>query len=229
MADIADIFAVEDGRELDMLRRIAKKFTRRLEAYVGVLRRDFAVRDLPTAVVWTSRRTAAEYLSSIPVPAYTNDCRIVFCPILAEWRELYLAQLVGLTGPEAEEVRGYYLNTLSENNLLQILGHELVHHSEYFSDADYDRAPWFEEGMAEYISRRLLLTAAEFDAEERVNRLLVKMPVPERAGQNRAAGIFAPYRKSFLRVSDLIARRGGDVRTVLSSGAPDGYEGEGSV
>ena len=146
------IFAVETAEELAAYQAFVRRTEKKLRAYIAVLTERYAAEDLPRAIVWTGRRTATELLSDLPVPAYTNERRIVFCPELSVWRELYLAQLDGLSGEAADRVRAFYETRLTEDHMLQILGHELAHHSGYFSDEDYESAPWSEEGMAEHIS-----------------------------------------------------------------------------
>lgn len=231
MDEIACLYAVETQTEFETLQQYALSVDERLKEYICVLKRDFAVRELPRAIVWTTGKIATGLISAIPVPAYTNDYRIIFAPDMGEWRKIYLSQLDGLTGPEAEEIRSYYENKLSGNNILQILGHELAHHSEYFTDSAYETDPWFEEGMAEYISRRLLLTEAEFDAETRINRTLVNLLSKKFGGSSEDltgareenpdyAALFLDYWRGFLKVKDLVDAAGGDVLTVLQKGVP---------
>ena len=151
----------------------------------------------------------------------------MFDPDLEDWRDIYLAQLDGLPdSPALRRVRAHYEHGLSQNHVLHILGHELAHHSTLFFEEDYDTAPWFEEGMAEYIGRRYFLTAAEFDAQAEADRLLVELLTPrygqyplERFGaetyQRDFGGIFFDYRRAFLAIRRLVDERGGDVHAVF--------------
>ena len=177
--------------------------------------------ELPRSIVWTTRPIAAGLVSDIPLPAYTNDFRVMFDPELEDWRDIYLAQLDGL--PDCEEVRrvrAHYERGLSQNHVLHILGHELAHHSALFFEEDYDNAPWFEEGMAEYIGRRYFLTAAEFDAQAEADRLLAALLEPRYGKYPLArfgaetyrrdfAGIFFDYHRAFLVIRRLVDERGG--------------------
>ena len=93
-------------------------------------------------------------------------------PDVQVWKQLYLRQpeCCGETG-DAVRLRQYY-NGLSQRNILQLLGHEMAHHSELFIDEAYEAAIWFEEGMAEYISRKYFLTPQEMRFKNRQTSLL---------------------------------------------------------
>lgn len=116
---------------------------------------------------------------------------------------------------------------MTENHILQILGHELAHHIDLFEDGDDESGIWFEEGIAEYISRRYFLTPEEFRREAEMNRRLVALLEPRRGkhpledfGQETYAGdyagIFYEYWRAFGRVSELIFDAGGDVHAVFT-------------
>ena len=218
------IFAVRSEARLKRYQEFAGRIQPRLDAYIAYLKREFGVSQLPRAILWTDRRTATELLSDIPVPAYTNDYRVMFTPDMESWQDIYLRQLDGLPdSPEVGEIRDYYTNRLTEDNVLQILGHELAHHIELFEEGEYERGIWFEEGMAEYISRRYFLTGEEFRREAEINRLLVKLQKSrygnhslEEFGRETYAGdyasVFFEYWRSFLAVSKLVEACGGDIR-----------------
>lgn len=224
------LYAVETEEELRSYHSFARRARPRLEAYVRFLREEYAAEEPPRAVVLTGREAATELLSSIPIPAYTNERRVVFCPEAAVWREIYLRQLEGLTGAAAEEVRACYETAVGEDRLLSILGHELAHHSDWFLDDFEDEREagvWFEEGMAEYIGRRYFLTAEEFDREARADRLLTELLESRYGGrpledfgaetyEGDYAGIFFEYWRSFLAVEALVRRFGG-VKEVFRS------------
>ena len=219
------VFAVKDQETLTRYQAFLEDVRPRLEDYIRFLQAEYQAEELPRAIVWSDPDVAMRLVGDIPVPAYTNDFRIMFTPDLNAWRALYLRQLDGL--PESgtvKQVRDYYANRLSRNNVLQILGHELAHHIALFPD-DFDEYPtpstWFEEGMAEYISRRWFLTAGEFDAEAQVNQLLVEL-LDERYGAHpladygahlekdgSGAGLFFDYWRAFLAVSRAVERCGG--------------------
>ncbi len=225
------LYAVEGEAQLRAYQVSVSLLQPRLEEYLHFLRTRYEVRDLPRAIVWTSAETATSLLSGIPVPAYTNDYRVVLAAELPAWRDIYLRQLEGLPdAPEAREVRAYYETALNENHLLAILGHELAHHSELFLDgfdSGREAGVWFEEGMVEYIARRYFLTPREFAEASHVNRLLVSLHSPRLGSRSLEefgastydgsyAAIFFEYWRSFLAVESLTARFGG-VEAVFAS------------
>ncbi len=224
------LYAVETAAQLSAYEAAANRLRPRLEAYLHFLGEEYAVESPPRAIVWTDREIATEVLSSIPVPAYTNDYRVMFCPEPAVWREIYLRQLDGLEGNAAEEIRAYYETAVGENHILSILGHELAHQSEWFSDDFEDEREsgiWFEEGMVEYIGRRYFLTEEEFDREARINRLLVTLLESRYGGHSLEdfgaktyagdyASIFFEYWRSFLAVERLTLLFG-SVKAVFQS------------
>lgn len=218
------VFAVKDSEELARYQAFLRDVQPRLEDYIRFLRTEYQAEDLPRCIVWSDPDVAVRLVSDMPVPAYTNDFRVMFTPDLETWRAVYLRQLDGL--PESEPVRrlrDYYANGLSINYVLQILGHELAHHSALFPD-DFETYPspstWFEEGMVEYISRKWFLTEAEYGAEVRANRLLVEL-LADRYGAHPLedfgthlksgdyAGLFFDYWRAFLAVSKAVETCGG--------------------
>lgn len=221
------VYAVQTAEELTDRQRFVQENWGRIEEYIRFLEQHYAVEDLPRAFVWTTRAIATRFISDSPLPAYTNDVRVVFDPDLEDWRDIYLAQLDGLPDrEEVRQVRAHDQHGLSRNHVLQIIGHELAHHSELFLDEVYDTEPWFEEGMAEYISSRYFLTAAEFEAQVRADRLLVDLLEPrygryplEQFGaetyQRDFAGIFFDYRRAFLAICRLADRWNGDIQSVF--------------
>ena len=219
------IYAVETREQLAQYQCFAESIRPALDEYIAYLQREFQVKNLPKTILWTSRRIATELLNDIPVPAYTNSHRIVMACDLEAWQELYLSQLDGFSEAESAPIRHYYRHDFSRNNILQILGHELAHHSEYFLDDAYDsgKGIWFEEGMAEYISRRYFLTEDEFTTEAQINRQLLALsaPLPSLvdtfSDQHNYTAIFRAYWQSFLAVSQVVESFGGDLRQVFAS------------
>ena len=215
------IYAVQTAEELTARQRFVRENQGRINEYIRFLAREYAVGELPRSVVWTTRPIASGLVSDIPLPAYTNDFRVMFDPELEDWREIYLAQLDNLPDSEAaRQVRAHYEQGLSQNHVLQILGHELAHHSDLFFDDAYETDTWFEEGMVEYISHRYFLTDAEFDAQAQIDRLLVELLTPRYGGyplaqfgaqtyQRDYAGIFFDYCRAFLAVRSLVEQFGG--------------------
>ena len=225
------LYAVEDSRQLRTYQSAAQRLQPRLEAYIRFLEAEYAVETLPRAVVLAGLEAATKLLSGIPVPAYTNEYRVMFCPDPDVWRDIWLRQLDGLEGEAAEEIRAYYETSVNDGRLLSILGHELAHHIEMFPDFDDDDAReagiWFEEGMVEYIGRRYFLTSEAFEEEARINRLLVNLLEPRYGGrpledfgasayEGDYAGIFFEDWRSFLAVNELVSRFG-SVKAVFRS------------
>lgn len=226
------VYAVETAAQLRTYQAAARRLAPRLEEYARFLEREYGVADLPRAVLWTGRELACGLLGGVPVPAYTNEYRVVFCPDAAVWRDVWLSQLDGLPdGPAVREVRAYYETAVNDNRLLAILGHELAHHIPLFPDFDDEDAResgvWFEEGMAEYLGRRYFLTGEEFDREAHIDRLLAELLEGRYGGRpledfgaaaygGSFAAIFYEYWRSFLAAEGLV-RRLGSVRAVFRS------------
>lgn len=218
-----DIFAVENAIQLEKYQEFSQKYRYAIQEYCKFLEEQFAVLDFPNAIVWTSGEIATRDISSIPIPAYTNDYRTVFCPEPEVWKDIYLRQLDEINDPQ---IREYYETKLTENHILQILGHEFVHHSAFFPDADRECDIWFEEGMCEYISRKYFLTEDQFQEEARINARLVQL-FQKKYGQHPLedfgsgtytgdyASIFCAYWRSFLAVSRIIDQHHGDIVQVL--------------
>ncbi len=226
------LFTVESEAQLCAYQAAAARLRPRLEAYVRFLQAEYAVQALPRAIVWTGREAATALISDIPVPAYTNEYRVMFCPDPAVWRDIWLSQLEGLEESAAvREIRAYYGTAVDDDRLLSILGHELAHHIAVFPDFDDDDAReagvWFEEGMVEYIGRRYFLSEAAFAAEARINCLLVELLESRYGGhpledfgaktyEGDYASIFFEYWRSFLAVDGLVRRFGGVHEVLLS-------------
>ena len=223
-----NIYAVRSGEDLPVLQRFVLESRAELDSYLSFLKEDYQTVDLPRCIVWTDYETATNCISDLPLPAYTNDYRIVMTPDLDVWRRIYLRQLDACEENDSTGyVRQFYQN-LSRNSVLQILGHELAHHSDLFLDEAYEEAMWFEEGMVEYISRKYFLTEEEFAAEKEVNRILVEM-YEDRNGisdlndfsaftyQKDIAHIFCAYWRSYLAVQKIIDSRKGDAASVFAS------------
>ena len=218
------VFAVKNQEELARYQAFLREIRPHLEDYIRFLQAEYQAEDLPRCIVWSDPDIASRLVSDIPVPAYTNDFRVMFTPDLEAWKALYLRQLENL--PEsaaASQVRDYYVNQLSRNNVLQILGHELAHHSALFpddSDSYSGPAAWFEEGMVEYISRKWFLTEEESGAEVQANQQLVELLTDRYGGhplenfgahlkEGDFAGLFFDYWRAFLAVSQTVERCGG--------------------
>ena len=227
------VFAVQNGCELEKFSRFANKYKDTIQEYIVFLARGYQVKDLPRCMVFASAKTATELIGDIPVPAYTNDSRIVFTPELDIWKRLYLRQLDGHEmDAQAKDIRTYYETAMNDHHLLQIIGHELAHHSDLFSDEVYENGgAWFEEGAVEYISCKYFLTSHEFDEEVRIRKRLAELyerTHPKRQlslfGNTRdVETIFYDYHRAFLRITDAVDRCGGNAAAALLryANAPD--------
>lgn len=218
------VYAVTTAEEFTAYQSYADNIHSKLRSYLFFLEKEYHVHQLPKCIVFAGAETASHRISTIPLPGYTNEHRTVFCPDASVWKTIYLKQLEGAEPPE---IRRYY-ETLGENNILQILGHEFVHHSDLFIDEAYERARWFEEGMCEYISRKYFLTDTEFAAEARINAALVtryeehfgKQALEEFSADTYSGSyedIFFFYWKSFLAVNRIISEHNGDILAVFRS------------
>ncbi len=218
------VYAVNSQDQLKLYHRFYERHSCRMGEFVQFLQTKLAVSSLPRCIVWTDYDTATHSIGDIPIPAYTNDYRTVFCPELQTWQEIYLHQLDNLDHPE---IREYYETKLTENHVLQILGHEFVHHSDLFPENTYEHGIWFEEGMCEYISRKFFLTEKEFQEEACINRLLVELlnnkygehPLDDFGAATYSgdyASIFFEYWRSFLAVDKIVRHHNGDIMTVFN-------------
>lgn len=217
------IYAVNSYEEFKRFQSFQKFAQPKLEAFLEYLKTNFALSSLPRAVVWTGCETATCLLSDIPIPAYTNDYRTIFCPELQSWKKIYLQQL---NETQYNEISAYYECKLTDNHVLQILGHEFVHHSDFFPEGEYTSGIWFEEGMCEYISRKYFLSEQEFEEAAHINALLVDR-FREQYGEHSLeefgsatyqrdySGIFFEYWRSFLAVRRIIDQFDGDVLEVF--------------
>lgn len=219
------VYAVQTPEELQQFQIFTKRITPRLNAFLEHLEQDYQTTSLPRCIVWTNLQTATHSICDIPIPAYTNDFRTVFCPDLHSWKSIYARQL---DEEDNSVIRNHYETALTENHLLQILGHEFVHHSDLFIESAYEYGIWFEEGMCEYISRKFFLTDSEFEEAAAVNALLVEM-FRKRHGDHSLeefgsetykgdyAGIFFEYWRSFLAVRKIIEQFNGNILAVFES------------
>ena len=224
-----NLYLVKDENQLAAFRDFVEKNAVKLQDYLAFLKDEFAVYDLPQAIIWSDFDSATQIIREIPVPAYTNDKRMVMTPELPVWKDLYLLQLENYeTSHQTRAIESHY-KSLSGNSLLQIVGHELAHWSEHFSDDfdGYGAYIWFEEGMAEYISRKYFFTDEEFRAEKAYNQSLVKLFQKKHGWhslndfgtstyQGNYAIIFYEYWRSFLTVDKLVENLG-SVQAVFNS------------
>ena len=91
---VDNLYLVKDDIQLVAFRDFVLRNTEKLEAYQSFLKNELAVYDLPQAVIWSDFNAATQIIRESPVPAYTNNRRMVMTPDLAVWKELYLYQLM---------------------------------------------------------------------------------------------------------------------------------------
>ena len=224
-----NFYLVKDENQFGAFQDFVAKNPAKLQDYLTFLKDEFAVYDLPQAIIWSDFDSATQIIREIPVPAYTNDRRMVMTPELTVWKDLYLLQLENYETPHQTRAIESHYQSLSEKSLLQIVGHELAHWSEHFLDDfdGYGAYIWFEEGMAEYISRKYFFTDEEFRAEKACNRSLVKLFQKKHGWhslndfgtstyQGNYASIFYEYWRSFLTVDKLVENLG-SVQAVFNS------------
>ncbi|MBR3294164.1 MAG: hypothetical protein IKI69_07100 [Oscillospiraceae bacterium] len=220
------VFAVQNETELNRYMQFANQYKNVLSAYLDLLEIKYEVKEVPRCIVLTSEKIATELISEIPVPAYTNDYRIVFVPELNVWRRQYLHQLDAYADSiQKDEIRAFYEERLNERHLLQIIGHELAHHSNFFSDDAYENGgAWFEEGMVEYISSKFFLSDNEFEEQVKISRTLMHLyeqthsyrPMTLFGDSNDSATIYYDYWRAFTKIIELIHRSNNDEMAVLT-------------
>jgi len=226
---VENFYLVKDENQFAAFQDFVAKNSAKLQDYLTFLKDEFAVYDLPQAIIWSDFDSATQIIREIPVPAYTNDKRMVMTPELPVWKDVYLLQLENYeTSHQTRAIESHY-KSLSGNSLLQIVGHELAHWSEHFFDDfdGYGAYIWFEEGMAEYISRKYFFTDEEFRVEKACNQSLVEL-FQKKYGwhslndfgtstyQGNYASIFYEYWRSFLTVDKLVENLG-SVQAVFDS------------
>ena len=109
------VYAVQNEAELEKYRRFSESVRERLYSYICFLAREYQVRELPRTIVLTNRETATELISDIPVPAYTNEYRVVMTPDREVWSDIYRHQLDGLD--HVEDLMTYYENELTDSQI----------------------------------------------------------------------------------------------------------------
>lgn len=221
------IFAFEKIEDYEKHQPIIQRFSERLSRFEQVMEQSYALTDKPKGIVWTSAELATSVLSEIPIPAYTNKDIIYISPDLEAWRKLFIHQL---DGKDLPHIRRFYEN-YSENHLFTILAHELTHHSDLFPDefdGEREDSIWFEEGMCEYLPKKLLLSQAEFDDIVAVETELVEVFKAQYGSRSMdefgsssyfgsLSSIMFDYWRSFLAVKFLVEERfGNDIQAVFA-------------
>lgn len=211
------IYAFEDNSEYEKYQDIIQRFSNRLNEYQVLLEEEYALVDKPKGVVWTSAEAATSIFSDLPIPAFTNKDTIYITPDVKAWRKLFIQQLDGKDIPHIQR----FYEQLSENHILTILGHELAHHSDLFLDEFEDEREdsiWFEEGMCQYLPRKLLLTDREFNEIASIEKELVDVFTREYGNRSldefgsnsytaSLSSIMFDYWRSFLAIKYLVENR----------------------
>lgn len=207
-----------------------------LTNYLIFLEKDFGVVAPSIAIIWSNKEVACNYIRECPLPAYTNDERIVFTPSLEIWKKLYLKQLEIYAPQEdkdckiLEQIKQFYDQNLSQIDLKQIFYHELAHHSDWFVDVLDEKLHdsfWFEEGMVEYISRYYLYSPENYQKNRKINQMILNLykkyfPLPslEEFGDDsylqEFGHIFATYWHAYL-TCDALVERFGSFKAVMES------------
>lgn len=71
------IFAVQNDTEYNRYKLFAKQYEDVLSNYIDLLHSTYKAQSLPRCIVLTSAKAASELISDIPIPAYTNDYRVI--------------------------------------------------------------------------------------------------------------------------------------------------------
>ncbi len=211
------LFLVTNQTQLKEYESFVTTYHNTLQTYIIYLQEQYQVEDLPQAIIWADEKAATCFIRECPIPAYTNDVRMVMTPDREVWKTIYIKQAENYPSNLTKPIIEHY-QSLSDNQLLQIIGHELAHQSDYFLDYE-EETMWFEEGMVEYISRRYFLTDEEFAKEKKINQQLVTIfqetyghhPLSEfgrKTYEGNYASIFYEYWRSFLAIDGLVEKFG---------------------
>ncbi|MGE7366850.1 hypothetical protein ACQKKE_09440 [Desemzia incerta] len=221
-----EIFAFEDLDQAAPHKDFAHALFQKLVHYQLILREDFELNESPKAVIWTPEELATSIFSTTPIPAFTRKDLIYMSPIVDEWKEIFLKQL---DGQDLPIIRNYYERN-TESQMMEILAHELTHHTDLFMEdfdtGNWENEIWFEEGMCFYLPRKLLLDELAFDEISTIERALVttfadkygKHSLSEfgsKSYEGNLTSIMYDYWRSYLAVKELVDRENGDISAVF--------------
>jgi len=222
-----NIYAFESQEDYIKYKDIIERFIGKIEKYQKVMVEDFELITPPKGIVWTTEELATTVFSDISIPAYTNKDIIYVSPDLSNWRKFFITQLDGHKNPKIER----FYKSMSENQLFTIVAHELTHHSDLFLDEfddEIEDSIWFEEGMCDYLSRKITLDESEFKEITEVELELVEMFKGEYGkhsldefGSNSYRGnltsIMFNYWRSYLSIKYLIeVRAKNDIKQIFN-------------
>lgn len=217
------MYTVYNQKEYNAYSQFVEKYRDKISRYIEYLKKDLDVIDLPEYIVFSNLDAGTNVYRKISIPAYTNDVRMVITPEISVWKDIYLTQLDNYEdSSEVEYIKRYY-DSIHENHILQLIGHELAHQSELFFnefDGDFDEGIWFEEGMVEYISRKYFFSEEEYQKEKKANQVLIglfedkygKKSLEEFGPETYTKTndhIFYFYWRSFLAINELIEKHNG--------------------
>jgi len=220
------IVAFESSMEAAVFEPMIQRLMERLHVYKRFLEQEFQLSTLPNGVIWTSNELATTTFSTNPVPAYAREDFIYITPDLSVWRDLMILQLDDKALPE---VRSYY-ESFTEDQLFEILAHELTHYIDLFVD-EFDDARmdsiWFEEGMCFYLPRKYALSADYFNEITKIEGSLAKEfkflygdhsldDFGAKSYQGSLSSIMYDYWRSYLMVVELVEKVGGNVHKLFS-------------
>ncbi|MFD2922891.1 hypothetical protein [Halobacillus naozhouensis] len=163
--------SVTDTSYVKEIEESGKKIIESLTNFANDLKK-FTTFEDPRGIVFHDLKSATELYSEIPLPAYTSRDLIHLNPLTEVWRDIFLASTRGKDVTKAVE----YYSSLEEVDVAMIAAHELTHHADFFHD-DFEgdeENMWFEEGMCEYIPRRLMLSEERFKEITEVENLLIE-------------------------------------------------------
>lgn len=219
------VYAFETAVQGEAYEGSIKRLMMRLKSYEAFLRNAFSLTEVPKGVVWTSANLATDVFGEVPIPAYTKQDLIFMCPDQEVWSRIMAEQM---DGEDLPEVKAFY-DSAGEDQLLDILAHELTHHLDLFPDDFEDEredAIWFEEGMCFYLPRRHLLGDPYFRNVTATERALYGA-LKGRYGNHSLdqfgsasyvssmPSIMFDYWRSYLAVCELVARENGNVHAVF--------------
>ena len=122
------IYAFEQKEDYEKYQGIIDRFSEKLKEYQLVLEENYALKELPKGIVWTTEELATTVFSESSIPAYTRKDTIYISPDLTAWRKLFLRQLEGHYNPQINDfymVRKsivYYFSTRVNASLRLIFG-----------------------------------------------------------------------------------------------------------
>jgi hypothetical protein len=234
-------YAVVEPRHAERVRAAAEALMPRVERYAAWLQQFDARAEPPSRFVFTDARAATEVLSNYWLPAWTNtETRLVYIdPIVEDWRRIFADAIPPTLSKQTRDATTRYYESLDEDDVAAIIGHELTHHLTAFA-GDGRTADWFEEGFCHYLPRSRMLTPERRSLVSRVEERLVRElaePLGKRplepfgyGGGGDVTAVLFDYWRATATVSRWVSARDGSAREVLAGySAWRTADGEGSL